>query len=66
MTREDAVNTIYELAWVNTEMTKRANSGSGRISKKLLAEERKAIVRLFVALTGNQPNDEELKAMQVG
>ena len=63
MIRTQAIALIQRLVRAEVEVMKRCNSASGRITKKVLAEERAAAANIFRELTGDDPGTEEVADM---
>jgi len=62
MNREETVIAINRLVQAEVNVANEVNSARG-VSKKALKEEAAAARALFVAITGSQPTDEEIRAI---
>ena len=65
LSEKKAVKLIIEINNVETEITKKANSGTGRIPKNLLNREKNVICRLYFALTGKKIHKSKLISTKI-
>ena len=63
MDHQKAIDMIFHLAWVETSLAQKTNTGRG--IGGLLKQEQRAVSALFKALTGEEPTEDEIAKMIV-